>query len=74
VHQGRGVRVHCPFTHAEIGEHVGASRETVTRTIHDFKTAGLLEQRGAILIIPDFQALAVYAGIDLNTIPGPAGS
>ena len=72
VHEGRGARIHCSFTHLEIGKHIGLSRETVTRTINDFKSAGLVEQRGTFLIVPDRNALAVYAGIDLISPPRSA--
>ena len=71
VHEGPGARIPCAFTHLEIGEHIGVSRETVTRTINEFKSTGLIEQRGIFLIVPDRNALAVCAGIDL--IPPPPG-
>jgi CRP/FNR family transcriptional regulator len=52
-----GVRIQCSLTHGEIGEHIGASRETISRIMKDFKSQGLVEQRGSILIIPDLAAL-----------------
>jgi CRP/FNR family transcriptional regulator, cyclic AMP receptor protein len=72
VHVGRGARIPCSFTHVEIGEHIGVSRETVTRTLNEFKSAGLIEQRGILLIVPDRNALAVYAGMDLFPPPRSA--
>ena len=53
----RGVRIQCSLTHAEIGEHIGASRETISRIMKDFKSQGLVEQRGSILIVPNPEAL-----------------
>jgi len=60
-HAGDGTRIQCPLTHGEIGEHIGVSRETVTRSMSDFKNMGLLEQRGTILVIRNRRALEVYA-------------
>ena len=65
----RGTQIHCDLTHQEIGECIGASRETVTRGLNDFKNQGLLELRGAIITIPSCNALASYAGI--GVMPGP---
>ncbi len=67
----RGTRVRCWFTHGEIGEHIGASRETVTRCMNDFKNRGLLEQRGTTLVIPDRGALGDCAGMISMSDPHP---
>ena len=60
-HAGGGTQIQCPLTHGEIGEHIGVSRETVTRSMSDFKNMGLLEQHGTILVIRNRRALEVYA-------------
>ena len=74
VHDGPGARIPCSFTQEEIGDHVGVSRETVTRTLNDFRIQGLVEQRGVHLFVPDRNALATYAGMDLiPSPPRPAG-
>ena len=52
------VRATLTLTHKEIGEVIGASRETVTRLFANFKRDGLVEVRGATLIIPDKARLA----------------
>src|SRR6202034_3438245 len=49
----RGVRIQCSFTHGEIGELIGTSRETITRCINYFKRRGLVAQHGAALLVPD---------------------
>jgi CRP/FNR family cyclic AMP-dependent transcriptional regulator len=41
------------LTHEEIAETIGSSRETVTRLFADFKRKGLVEIRGATLVIAD---------------------
>ncbi len=50
---GSDTRLHCSLTHEEIGEHIGASREMVSRALTDLKNQGLVEQHGAILIVPN---------------------
>jgi CRP/FNR family transcriptional regulator len=59
----RGTRLFCSLTHGEIGEYIGASRETVTRIFSDFKCQELLESRETTLIISNRKALEIYADI-----------
>jgi CRP-like cAMP-binding protein len=66
----RGTQIQCSFTHGEIGELIGASRETISRCMNDFKRRGLVAQHGTALLVPDCAALAVYAGISLAPDPG----
>jgi CRP-like cAMP-binding protein len=66
----QGAQIQCSFTHGEIGELIGASRETISRCMNDFKRRGLVAQRGAALLVPDCAALAVYTGISLTANPG----
>jgi CRP/FNR family transcriptional regulator, cyclic AMP receptor protein len=56
-----GTRFHFPLTHEEIGEFIGTSRETVTRTLSIFKTRRLVACKGATLTIPSRMALESYA-------------
>jgi CRP/FNR family transcriptional regulator len=58
----RGTRFHLSMTHEEVGEFIGASRETVTRTLSVFKTRRLVALHGATLTIPSRTALEAYAG------------
>jgi len=46
-----------PFTHEEIGEFIGASRETVTRILGAFRSRNLVVFKGAVLTIPNRAAL-----------------
>jgi CRP/FNR family transcriptional regulator len=48
------------LTHEQIGEFIGASRETVTRTLSIFKNQHLVAQHGCTLTIPDRMALESY--------------
>jgi len=64
-----GTEIRCMLTHEEIGECIGASRETVTRTLTDLKNQGLIRLNGSTLIVPSRMALAVYAGIDSMRFP-----
>jgi len=57
-----GARFRFSLTHEEIGEFIGTSRETVTRTLSAFKTRHLVDFKGSTLTIPNKTALASYAG------------
>lgn len=59
---GSCARVRFSLTHEEIGEFIGASRETVTRTLSSFKHRRLVSFRGSMLEIPNRGALATLAG------------
>jgi len=52
-----GSRCRLSLTHEEIGEFIGASRETVTRTLSTFKNRHLVSQHGCTLVIPSRDAL-----------------
>jgi CRP/FNR family cyclic AMP-dependent transcriptional regulator len=64
-----GIEIRCVLTHGEIGDYIGASRETVTRALTDFRSHDLMSMRGSMLIVTSRSALAVYAGIDSNPRP-----
>jgi CRP/FNR family transcriptional regulator, cyclic AMP receptor protein len=51
-------RATVTFTHKEIGEIIGASRETVTRLFGHFKREGMIEVHGSTLVITDKPSLA----------------
>lgn len=57
-----GTRFRFSLTHEEIGEFIGASRETVTRTLSTFKNRHLVAFHGSILEIPSRVALENVAG------------
>lgn len=57
----RPVRCRLSLTHEQIGEFIGASRETVTRTLSIFKNHHLVAQNGCTLTIPSRVALESYA-------------
>jgi CRP/FNR family transcriptional regulator len=59
----RGTRIHISLTHGEIGEHIGVSRETVTRTLNKFRRRHLVDMQGSILTILNRPALESCAGI-----------
>jgi CRP/FNR family transcriptional regulator len=56
-----GTHFRFPLTHGEIGEFIGASRETVTRTLSVFKSRHLVAFNGSTLTIPNKSALENYA-------------
>lgn len=57
----QGTRFRFSLRHEEIGEFIGASRETVTRTLTTFKLRGLVAMNGSTLTIPSLRALESYA-------------
>jgi CRP/FNR family transcriptional regulator len=52
-----GVRFTLPLNHEEIGECVGATRESVTRALSEFRGRGLIESHGSTFAIADRAAL-----------------
>lgn len=58
-----GTQIKLPLTHEEIAEFVGTTRETVTRTLSDFKTKRLVTVEGSTLTIPDRMALETLVGV-----------
>ncbi len=50
-------RAKLTLTHKEIGERIGASRETVTRLFSDFRREHLIEMHGSTLVLPDKPSL-----------------
>lgn len=53
----QGARVKIPLTHEEIAECIGSCRETVTRTMSDFRTKKLVTVKGSSVFIPNRAAL-----------------
>jgi CRP/FNR family transcriptional regulator len=51
------VRVKLPLTHEEVSQLIGTSRETVTRTLAEFKKNHVAELKGSTLIIRNKAAL-----------------
>jgi CRP/FNR family cyclic AMP-dependent transcriptional regulator len=53
----QGTRVRFTMTHEEIGQVIGTSRETVTRTLGEFKHKHLVAVNGSVLLIQNKPAL-----------------
>lgn len=64
-----GVQIKCALTHREIGECIGASRETVSRALADFKAHDLVRLHGSNLVVTSPEALATYTRIDSTPDP-----
>lgn len=56
------VRIKNNFTHEEIAEMIGASRETVTRALRHFRESDLVTLKGSDLVIHDRQRLKAAIG------------
>ena len=59
-----GTQILFVLKHEEIGACIGASRESISRALTDFKNRDLVRVHGSTLIVPSCTALAIYAGID----------
>jgi CRP/FNR family transcriptional regulator len=59
--RNRELRVATEFTHEEIAQMIGSSRETVTRLLSDMKRKELIRLEGATLVIPNRIALQAIA-------------
>jgi len=55
-------QIKMPLTHEEIAEFIGTTRETVTRTLSEFKTRHLVALQGSTLSIYNRPALAIIGG------------
>jgi CRP/FNR family transcriptional regulator len=59
--QGLSTSLRLTLTHEEIGQLIGASRETVTRLFTEFKGQRLIEVRGSTLVLLDRPGLEAIA-------------
>ena len=58
----QGVQITLPLTHEEIAEFIGTTRETVTRTLSEFKSRQLVALKGSTLLISNRPALEAISG------------
>ncbi|MGC1484983.1 MAG: Crp/Fnr family transcriptional regulator [Candidatus Acidiferrum sp.] len=58
----QGTPVKMPLTHEEIAEFIGTTRETVTRTLSNFKSRQLVALHGSTLLISNRPALETIGG------------
>ena len=57
------MRAKLALTHEEIAQLIGASRETVTRTLGEFRKQQVAELKGSTLVVKDRAALEEMAGV-----------
>jgi CRP/FNR family cyclic AMP-dependent transcriptional regulator len=57
-----GVHLKVSYTHEEIAEMIGTSRETVTRLLKDFKNQQLISRKGSEIIVHDTERLEKIIG------------
>lgn len=55
-------KLHLSLTHEDVGECIGACRESVTRSFRDLRSRNLIEIHGTILTITDRDSLELCAG------------
>jgi CRP/FNR family transcriptional regulator, cyclic AMP receptor protein len=56
------------YTHAELGQLIGASRETITRLMKEFERQGVIKTKRSTFQIIDPQALGEIARLDLSSV------
>ena len=66
---GASVRLKITYTHEEIAEMIGTTRETVTRLLKDFRKRNLISVKGADLIIHDKDRLEATIGVRQQRSP-----
>lgn len=69
---GLGMRIHIGFSHREIGEFIGATRETVSRALGEFERRNLIQIRGSVFTITNLKLLEGCAGIQAFKSGRPA--
>lgn len=57
-----GTQTKVSLTHEQIAECIGTTRETITRTLSEFKSRHLVTIKGATFMIPDREALKAVCG------------
>ena len=57
-----GMQTKVSLTHEQIAECIGATRETITRTLSEFKSKHLVVFKGATMTIPNRAALEALCG------------
>ncbi|MGE0885349.1 MAG: Crp/Fnr family transcriptional regulator [Blastocatellales bacterium] len=57
IQTGQGTHLKFSLTHGEVGQMIGASRETVTRLLGEWRMRGIIQIKGSNLFIANKQAL-----------------
>jgi CRP/FNR family transcriptional regulator len=68
----QGFRVMLGLTHEEIGQMIGATRETVTRVLKHFRKERIAELRGSTLLVLDRPALEAMVDTEMAAPPAAA--
>jgi CRP/FNR family cyclic AMP-dependent transcriptional regulator len=59
----QGTQIKFPLTHQEIANFIGTTRETVTRTLSEFRSRRLVAFQGSTLMIPSRAALESFVSV-----------
>jgi CRP/FNR family transcriptional regulator len=66
IHENGNINLKLSYTHEEISEMIGTSRETVTRILKDFRDRKLITLKGSDLTILDSMRLDATIGIRIK--------
>ena len=67
IRQGRGVRLPLPLTQEDLGRMVGASRESVSKSLSALSARGLIRTEQRRYVIPDLHALERASTTEVRT-------
>jgi CRP-like cAMP-binding protein len=73
---GDATLIDIPLTQQDLADWVGASREAVTKALHSFRHAGIIETRRRAIVVHDLPALIRRAKLDADSplTRAPCGS
>lgn len=63
VEESDGIHLKVSYTHEELAQMIGTSRETVTRLLKSFRERKLIKRKGAEFIIPNRKRLEATIGV-----------
>jgi CRP/FNR family cyclic AMP-dependent transcriptional regulator len=64
---GDGIRITLPISQEELAGWAGASREAITKALHDLRAVGLIETRRRHITVLDHEQLEQVAGLSVQT-------
>ena len=56
-----GIAIDLKLTQRDLGSYLGLTRETVSRTLSEFRDQGLVEMRGTVIVVLDPDGLRTIA-------------
>jgi CRP/FNR family cyclic AMP-dependent transcriptional regulator len=64
---GEGIRITLPISQEELAGWAGASREAISKALHDLRAVGLIETRRRHIVVLDPEQLGQMAGLTVHS-------